>query len=314
MSESQLYEAEREVELRSNHLGRLNNEYSANVNTLENHYAPKMAPLSAAVYRGKQEQADMECRVRWLEKKVVVMEQKRHSFLEGRDLAPLRKEALDSLVPAIQEACAVLESATKEELAVLRGYENPPQLVVDTITVVLQLRGEEDLSWDAAKIMLSETYYYSFFVYKTRTRVKQEISSEVYEVLCKYCDSVQYTPASMMLVSRPCGGMSLWLHAVRDYFRMQMVSEPHPQSIDAVKSDLHELRTKLQQKKEDTLETEKKLQVLQNELAGELMKLRDKYDETLLPLQELFFEAHQRFNAVYASPRRDRDAHSITAE
>lgn len=163
MTDAQLQDAERDVEIRSNHLGRLNGEFSANVNTLENHYAPKTAPLYAAVYHSKQDQADLECRIKWLEKKVVVMEQKRQNFLEGRDMVALRKESLDEINPQIQEACAVLESVTREELAVLRGYENPPQLVIDTINVVMHIRGDEDLSWDAAKVMLSETYYYSFF-------------------------------------------------------------------------------------------------------------------------------------------------------
>lgn len=141
--------------------------------------------------------------------------------------------------------------------------------------------------------------------------MKQDLSPAVYSILCNYCNNNEFTPASMMNVSRPCGGMSMWIHAVREYFRQLQVTTPRPQPLDAVRAELTELRTLLQQKREDTLDTERKLAVLQNELGADLVKLRDRYDETLLPLQDLFFEAHKKFNAIYTSPKRERESHLL---
>jgi hypothetical protein len=307
MSSDAIREAEQDVELKSNHLGRLRSEFIMNANTLRNSYVPKTAPLIAAVFQSSEVQKHLETRISWLEKKVVAMEQKRSTFFEPRDMALAKKGAFDLLNPRFEDAFASLEAVTKEELAVLRGYEHPPQVVQDTIQTVMLIRGEEDATWEASKIMLSETYYYSFFVYKARSRSKQSITPEINDALCNYCIQPDNVPENVLLISRPCGAMAKWLRVLRDFYQLQEITEPKVVSLEEVKNELLSLRLQLQQKKEDILGAEKRLAELRDDLEGQLADLRNHTDETLLPLQDLFFEAHNKFNEAYTSPKRLRE-------
>jgi predicted nuclease with TOPRIM domain len=300
-----LRDAEQEVDVTSSRLGLLHAEYNANLDTLESLYYPKAAPLAAVVFVTEEHQANLEAQIQWLEKKIVAMEQKKHMFIDSKDMAPIRKDFLSALNPRFEEAFMNMDAVTREELAVLRGYEHPPQIVLDTIFMVMRLREEPEISWTSARVMLSETYYYSFFSYKARQRTKQDVSSDDLRALERYCESPETTAEAVRRLSRPCAAMAQWLRALRDYYRLQEIMKPRQQTIDAAKEELQELRRNLQKAKEDLFDARKRLENIDEERRQRLRELRQRYDDTMLPLQEMFFEANEKFNEMYSSPRRD---------
>lgn len=301
-----LMRAEEDIEVKSSNLGLLRNEYVLNHDTLMSQYYPKMAPVTAVVFVCREDQALLELKIGWQEKKLVMMEQRKHKFMESVDMAPFKKELVDALNPNFEDAYCAMEAVTKAELEVLRNYEHPPDVVLQTIGVVMGLRGEEDRSWSSAKVMLSETYYYSFFAYKARMRTKQPVDADMMAELEKYCSEPETTPEAVMAVSHPCGAMSKWLRALRDLTRIELVSAARRQTTDEAREELRCLQEHLQRKRDDTAVAEKRLAELQEERDAKVAELRSRYDNTMLPLQELFFDAHENFNLLYRSPGRSR--------
>jgi hypothetical protein len=302
----ELLRAEEDIEVKSSNLGLLRNEFVLNLDTLQSQYYPKMAPVNAVVFVCREDQSLLGLKIAWQEKKLVMMEQRKHKFMESVDMAPFKKELLDSLSPSFEEAYRAMDAVTKQELEVLRNYEHPPDAVLRTIGVVMALRGEEDRSWASAKVMLSETYYYSFFAYKARMRTKQPLEQATMEELEKYCSEPEMTPEAVLAVSPPCGAMSKWLRALRDLTRIELVSAARRQTADEAREELRSLQENLQRKRDDAAVAEKRLGELLEERNAKIAELRGRYDNTMLPLQELFFDAHQNFNVLYRSPVRTR--------
>lgn len=305
--ENELREVEEEINAKSRDVGRLKIEYTRNVNKIIESYFPRSEPLTTAVYMASEDQASLQIRIDWLERKVLAMEQAKSGFFELRDLAAPRKALIDALQPRFQEAYLSLEAVTKDELAVLRGYENPPQLVLDVFDTVQVLRGDEERSWESSKVMLSETYYYAFFISKARNRHKQELSDDAAAALNRFLMNPESVAERVALVSAPCGAIAKWLRVLRDYFFIESVTKPRSQTLDEAKDELLELRKKLQASRDDVAGAEEKLSVLRKEMQGQLEELRIRYDETMVPLQQMFFDANQRFNEVYCSPQRRRE-------
>lgn len=305
--EAELREAEDEINCKSRDVGRLKTEYTRNFNKIVDGYQPKTDPLTTAIFMSCEDQQALQIRIDWLEMKVVAMEQFKTNFFELRDMGAAKKALYDALLPRFQDSYISLEAVTKEELAVLRGYENPPQLVLDTFDTIQILRSEEDRSWENSKIMLSETYYYAFFVSKARSRHKAEITEEAMDALDRFLMHPNSVPEKVSLVSAPCGAIAKWLRVLRDFSFLETVTKPRTQTLDEAKEELLELRKRLQGKKDDVAGAQEKLALLEKEMSEQLHELRNRYDDTMIPMQQMFFDANQKFNDVYTSPRRQRD-------
>lgn len=305
--EADLREREDEINSTVRDMGQLRGEYAFTLRKLHDSYYPRLFPYVNAVHMNQYYQTLLSAEIEWLEHKVVAMEQHKGSFFELRDLALPKKQLFDALKPAFDEALYAMEKVSREELAVLRKYENPPQIVLDTISTVMAVRGEEDTSLEAAKVVLSETYYYSFFVSKCRNRIKSELSPEQADVLERYLLNPESDPEKVSRASGPCGAMAAWLRALNLYFHYEKITQPTKESLDDVKSRLMELRLKLQEKKEDIRGAQEKLAELNAEMLAAEKQLRDRYDCTMEPLHATFLEAHKAFHDTFASPRRRAD-------
>ena len=302
--EAELRSMEDDIQVQSKYMGRLKGEFTANRNKLRESYWPKMNPLHTAVYMSGEIQRSMETEIEWMEKKVVMMENLKSHFIEIRDMSATKKKMFDALQPRFEDAYLSLESVTKEELAILRGYEHPPQIVLDTMGVVMVLRNEEDPKWEDAKLILSETYFFAFFISKCRHAHKQEFSEEQLDALQRYLLSPESAPDAVAAVSVPCGAIAKWLRALHDFFVLTRITTPKSLTLEELKDALIAKRKALQQKKEDIAEAQDKLKALSEDLAFQEKQLIQRYDETMIPLQENFFEATHKFNDVFCSPRR----------
>mmetsp|Transcript_8793 Transcript_8793/g.9899 ORF Transcript_8793/g.9899 Transcript_8793/m.9899 type:complete len:323 (+) Transcript_8793:75-1043(+) len=302
----QLRHAEEDIDLKSNNLGLLRNEYMLNLDTLYAQFYPRVAPALAEVSACHEALDYYNLKIQWQEKKLVMMEQRKTKFIEAVDMGPAKKELLDALQPRFEESFSLIEGVTREELEVLRNYEHPPEVVHKTIDLVMRLRNEEDRSWESAKVMLSETYYYAFFGYKARNRTKQPIDDDVAEALEAYCADPELTEEAVAKISRPCGVMTQWLRTLRDFVRITNVTAVKRQTPEQAREELKNLQEGLQRKRDETAVAESKMDELQEELKSKIAELRGRYDETMLPLQELFFDAHENFNTIFRSPQRRR--------
>ena len=304
--EAQIQEATNEIAVRAGNMGILRGEYVHNINVLRESYYPKQAPLEKAVYQNNQWQRILEHEIEWLERKAVKMEQIKGDFFEIRDMSAYKRELFDALKPRFEDALLLLEAVTKQELAILRQYENPPDIVLETIGAVMAVRGEANATWEDAKIVLSESYYYAFFLTKARNQTKQDLSEEARVKLEEFLMKAESEPSRVALVSAPCGAMAKWLTVLRDYYFLQRITTPTKDTLEELRAKLMEKRKTLQRAKDEIADAESKLADLQRDLLAHLRELRDRYDDTLVPLQDAFFEANQKFGIVYSSPERRR--------
>eukprot|EP00744_Colponema_vietnamica_P013161 GILI01018461.1.p1 GENE.GILI01018461.1~~GILI01018461.1.p1 ORF type:complete len:333 (-),score=76.96 GILI01018461.1:182-1180(-) len=316
--EEQLRAAEQDIEVKSAQMGRLKAEYTVNVNNLKSAYFPKSLPYTAAVYQSRVYQQELATRIYWSEAMVVAMEKLKGSFIEGRDMAAVKQQMFDALTPDLEEVFQLMEGLSKDELAVLRSYDNPPQAVLDTIFTVMTIRGETELSWEGSKVLFSETYYYTFFISKARGRHRYgEFTKEQADAMAAYVMAPELEHATVSLVSRPCGVFSRWIAVLYQYYLLTVITAPSPpgkvMNVAVAKEELAKLRQEVQQKKQDIVGAEVTLQALGDELHQRLSDLRVKYDDTMIPLQEMFFESNRKFNETYAIPRKERDARRAAA-
>jgi hypothetical protein len=305
--EADLREREDEINYTARDMGRLRGEFAFNLRKLQDSFYPRVYPFLNAVHMNSYYQQLLDAEIQWMVKKVVAMEQHKAGFFELRDMAAAKKELFDAINPAFEEAFLVMDGVTKQELAVLRGYENPPQVVLDTIEAVMIVRGEEDTSLDASRVMLSETYYYSFFTRKCRSQTKNgDLSEAQLEALERFLLSPDNTPENVGRASTPCGAMAKWLHSLNLFYHFERLTAVKSERLEDLKEDLMQRRLRMQDKKEEIRGAQEKLDDLKLELRECELDLRDRYDVTMVPLHDVFLDANVKFNDLFCSPRRQR--------
>eukprot|EP00758_Cryptobia_borreli_P002820 Tbor_TRINITY_DN3313_c0_g1::TRINITY_DN3313_c0_g1_i2::g.23466::m.23466 len=313
---------EEEINTTSSQMGQLKAEYTFNRNSVNHLYMPRTLPHTTAIYQSKVYQKELELRIQWLEAKIHIMETKKEigtRFIEQRDMKTVHHTLFLALVPVFEEAFTEMEGITKDELAILRSYVNPPDVVLDTVRMVMLLRGEKDPTWESSKVIFTETYFYSFFISKARNHHKHYASSdsaignidqEYVDDLKKYIMTPENHPDEVSQISRPCGIFARWIFAVYSHYLLSLITQPVPSGIEETKEELEKCRDELQQKKDEVASAEATNINLQIEQQERLEELRVRYDDVLLPLQDMFFDANKRFEEVYSSPRKERERSS----
>ena len=266
--QAELRGMEDDIHVQSEYMGRLKGEYSTNLNKLRDSYWPKTSPLHTAVFSSGVLETAMEVEIDWMEKKVVSMENLKTHFIEVRDMAQAKKKLHEAHQPAFEDAYLQLEAVTTEDLATLRAYEHPPQVVLDTMAMVQILRNENNPTWTDAKLILSATYFFAFFIGKCKQAHKFELPDEHVEALQNYLLSPDNAPDAVASVSGPCGAIAKWLKALHHHALLTRVTTANPkQTVEELKDDLFAKRQKLQTKREDIADAQQRLTDLNSELA-----------------------------------------------
>ncbi|CUI14459.1 Hypothetical protein, putative [Bodo saltans] len=265
----ELLRAEEDIEVKSSNLGLLRNEFVLNLDTLQSQYYPKMAPVNAVVFVCREDQSLLELKISWQEKKLVMMEQRTRAG-----------------------SAAQLRTSTGCRSSHDWRGDGPPR------------RGRPYLGvceGDAQRNLLL-----LFLCVQGKNALQAATRASYHGRAEKYCSEPEMTPEAVLAVSPPCGAMSKWLRALRDLTRIEQVSAARRQTADEAREELRTLQENLQRKRDDAAVAEKRLGELLEERNAKIAELRGRYDNTMLPLQELFFDAHQNFNVLYRSPVRTR--------
>eukprot|EP01006_Ploeotia_vitrea_P008913 TRINITY_DN21125_c0_g1_i1.p1 TRINITY_DN21125_c0_g1~~TRINITY_DN21125_c0_g1_i1.p1 ORF type:complete len:310 (-),score=22.89 TRINITY_DN21125_c0_g1_i1:426-1355(-) len=299
-----LKDAEDNLNTKANQMGRLKVEFDHNLNKLQESYYPKMRPLKEQVYQSLHQRAYIEKEAEWKQRILDKMRQYGDDFNEERHLMKERDEELALILPKFQDAIASLKALTPEDMSVLRKYEHPPGLVLDTMEAVLTLKGEMDNSWEAAQVILSDTYFFRFFLNRAENFDKDSVSEELLDQLKAIMLNPDFEPVVVAAASIPCGALCKWVRSVYEYARIKRMIRCNGLTEDELLDDIERLQEQQNLKKEEISGAEQKLQGLQAEFTQRKKDLKARYDQTMEPLQETFFEAHHRFGAAYCSPRR----------
>eukprot|EP00659_Diplonema_papillatum_P004768 gene4768-7336_t len=286
--------------------GKLKTEYDHNLNKLIESYYPKMRPLKVQVYHSLQVRKMLEKKIDWLEKVLQRSGEVGAAFDEAAHMQADRVSLIEETEAPFDEAIASLQRLTKSDLAIMRKYEHPPQLVLETIEAVMTLRGEEFTSWEDAKFLLCDTYFFGFFVAKAKSYDKDGIPDATLDRLDKFMVSPDFEPTVVAEASVPCAAICQWIRSLYHYATLARITAPIERSAADLEEELHKDRMCLQTKQTETAGAEAKLEGLQKEFEQRRHDLKDRYDQTMNPLQERFLEAHQLYGETFCSPRRHR--------
>jgi dynein heavy chain len=248
----------------------------------------------------------LEKQIQWNEKLLEMIQQYGEEFDEYTFMQQDREDELALVLPKFQDAIQSLETLTPADMSVLRKYEHPPQLVLETMEDVMVLRGEYDCSWNECKVMLSDTYFFGFFINRAKNYDKDNVSDEVMQRLERSMLNPDFEPAVVAQASVPCGALCKWVRAVYEYARTKRIVQEHPEELteESLTEDIDRLREELTLNKDEVASAEQKLLGLQQEFEQRKKDLKSRYDKIMDPLQETFFEAHHQYRAEATSPRR----------
>eukprot|EP00992_Anisonema_acinus_P011428 TRINITY_DN7399_c0_g1_i3.p1 TRINITY_DN7399_c0_g1~~TRINITY_DN7399_c0_g1_i3.p1 ORF type:complete len:213 (+),score=35.41 TRINITY_DN7399_c0_g1_i3:48-686(+) len=175
----QLKDAEDNLNNKAGQMGRLKVEFDHNLNKLNDSYYPKMRPLKVQVYQSLHQQHFLEKEIQWKERILDRMRTEGGAFNEQLHMAKDREEELLQVLPKFQDAIKSLEALTPEDMKVLRKYEHPPQLVLETMEATLIVKGEYNTEWTEAKVMLSDAYFFGFFLNRAKQYDVDNVDEEL---------------------------------------------------------------------------------------------------------------------------------------
>lgn len=284
-----LINIEEDVQLKAAQLSMLCGEYRTNQTRVLRHFEPLTAPLRRIIFAGAQKRQYIETQLIWLERIIFLHERRGSSNrLSPQELRGVEQELMLPVQRAMQDCYQQLSILTKEELAVLRNYECPPEQALETMTMVLRVRGDEDTRWSTVRVVLSESYFFTFFISRSQTLLQQPLADDVFEELERFCVLPEHAPEALASISVPLGALGQWLYAVRDYYRVKRILAPpsKPLTRDEKQQMMTRLRHELQSVKESIQLATEKLKEQQQEIVRKLVDVRNEYDDTMCPLHD----------------------------
>jgi len=155
------------------------------------------------------------------------------------DKSSAAKEAVwvsGAALPAELEAATLALSNLKTfNIAELRSFAKPHQLVKDVASCVAIIKGVDDLSWEGARAMMGERGFLRSLVELD----KDALSERQIEQVKAYFQTPNFTANDLMMISTASAGLLKWVQAVVHYFEVskalrQQQKEEEQQEVQAV--------------------------------------------------------------------------------
>ena len=202
---------------------------------------------------------------------------------ETEAIASEAQKDLDQALPALESAYKALDSLDKKDIAELKVFTKPPDLVLmvmEAICILFKMKPD----WESSKKLLSDPQ----FMKKMQEFDKDNIPETVTKKLKKYIEMPNFNPESVEKVSKACKSMSMWVIALDLYSKVFKDVEPKRKKLEEAKKALEETQSKLAEKTMQLQQVEKQLERLKNTYENSLNEkkvLSDKAEETSQRLQ-----------------------------
>uniref|UniRef100_A0A0R3WKD5 Dynein heavy chain 7, axonemal n=1 Tax=Hydatigena taeniaeformis TaxID=6205 RepID=A0A0R3WKD5_HYDTA len=154
--------------------------------------------------------------------------------LETQAIADDAQRDLDAAMPALEAANKALDSLDKNDIAEIRVFTKPPQLVQTVMEAVCLMLGQNLLSsqqyellscrtdWTTAKTLLGD----SNLLRRLVEYPKDTISDSLLRKLQKYVENPDFDPMVIEKVSKACKSLCMWVRALEMYARVYRNIEP----------------------------------------------------------------------------------------
>ncbi|KPI86240.1 hypothetical protein ABL78_4713 [Leptomonas seymouri] len=230
--EAELIALESDVESKAAQLSYLHTEYTLNKMRLRHHYEPRLEPLRIITCAAAEKESLLVLQIEWLERYVVEQERRSQDsvFIEARDMKPAAEEYLKKAEQVLLRCYEHITECPEDALRMISQYACPPDEAIATMQLVMRVRGEppEECTWGAAQVLLSYNYFHEFFVTRSESLRKQcdLLDDALMNELELFCANPHHAVDALYQVSIPIGCMGEWLRAIRDYYRVKLVTAP----------------------------------------------------------------------------------------
>ncbi|KAJ3111626.1 Dynein heavy chain 6, axonemal [Phlyctochytrium bullatum] len=195
------------------------------------------------------------------EEEAVVREQAKST----EAIAAEAQKDLDEALPALQAAYKSLETLDKKDIAELKVFTKPPDLVLmvmEAVCILFKVKPD----WDNSKKLLSDPQ----FMRKMTEYDKDNIPESITKKLKKYVENPSFNADSVEKVSKACKSMVMWVIAMDIYSRVFKEVQPKKKRLEEAQATLELTRSKLAEKTAALQEVE-----------NQLDKLKQKYETSI---------------------------------
>ncbi|CBZ30178.1 conserved hypothetical protein [Leishmania mexicana MHOM/GT/2001/U1103] len=230
--EQDLAALEDNVEAHAVQLGYLHTEYTLNKTRVCQHYEPRLEPLRVITYATAQKEALIAFQIEWLERKIVMQERRSQGgqFIETRDMKPAAEEYQKKAQQSLLRCYEHISECPEDALHIISQYVCPPEEAIETMELVMKVRGEppEACTWEASQVLFSHTYFHEFFATRSEGLLKKYdlLSDELMTEVEGFCADPHHSVSALYRISIPIGCMGEWLHSIRNYYRVKLVTAP----------------------------------------------------------------------------------------
>lgn len=286
---------------RADEMGRCKSRYDLEVNALNASYDPRTQQLRAQLYATAHATRYLQRELEWKKKVIETRRARGAQFDEASDLRVARSEALAEAREMFRDAIVALDALRPADLAVLRRYSAPPPLVWLALEAVLKLGGEWQPTWDDAQVILTDNYFFGFYVPRARQfDLDGGITDEVLADLEPNMRNPDFLTEIVARASVPCAALCKFARSVYEYGRVSRIVAVSGLGDQALAGDIEALQAEMRRLREGDAETERRLERLKADHVAAKCDLRGRYEPELKELQEQFKDAHQRFSALVA--------------
>jgi DNA polymerase III delta prime subunit len=143
------------------------------------------------------------------------------------------QEELRAALPALEAAHAALDALDKGDIAEIRVYSKPPEMVMRVVGAVCVLLDKKD-DWGTAKHMLADPgFLRTLLAYN-----KDAIPPRVLERLAESVSDPRFNPDEIGKISNACRSICMWVRAIDNYARVLNTVTPKRDKCIALKQDL----------------------------------------------------------------------------
>ncbi|CAL8343019.1 unnamed protein product [Lota lota] len=213
------------------------------------------------------------------EKKVLAEDKAKEIEEQNKVIAVEKKDAESSLaeaLPALEAARCALQDLDKSDVTEIRSFAKPPKQVQVVCECILVMRGHKEISWKAAKGMMSEANF-------LRSLMEMDcdaIHHSQVKTVRGFLKNLNTTFEEMQAISRAGSGMLKFVEAVMGYCDVSKEIKPKREKVARLERNFFQSKRELER-------IQKELGALQKELGA----LGDKYDSAMSEKQLLQEEA-----------------------
>jgi dynein heavy chain len=197
--------------------------------------------------------------------------QVKEKALQTEAIASEAQKDLDEALPALQAAYKSLDALEKKDIAEMKAFSKPPELVMivmEAVCILFKVKPD----WENSKKLLSDPQ----FLRKMTDFDKDNVPDSVTKKLKKYIEMPTFNPDAVEKVSKAAKSLCMWGVAINLYSRVFREVQPKKKRLEEAQQTLEVTRAKLMEKAMALAEVE-----------SQLDKLKQQYEESISSKKQL---------------------------